>query len=286
VFWHKAVDAAVIGNFMKSWADVAKGGGFCSKELVWPEYNSRSMFPPSELIKSSTVAGFLKIGKASMNRYVFDAVSISELKLKSGERSSRVAAVSAVIWKCFMAASQEHGNDSSAIIHTVNLRPRAQPPFPNHSFGNFPGLAVSSAVNNHNIEVGSLTTMIRDSFDKIDGDYVKRMVGEDGAKGYFENMKIIWDGISEDDDDFLLFSSWCGFGFYDLDFGFGSPTWVTRCDDGNESKEDKYLNVVWLMDSKYDGGIEAWVILEESYMIIFDKYMNSGEFNYKNPNPI
>ena len=88
----------------------------------------------------------------STNRFVFSASKISALRDKFSDNSfgefprrpSRIEALSAFIWARFMTAikAQEQHNKLYSLIHAVNLRPRTDPPLPDHCFGNFSRLAI------------------------------------------------------------------------------------------------------------------------------------------------
>jgi hypothetical protein len=60
--------------------------------------------------------------------------------------------------------------------------------------------------------------------------------------------------------------SWCKFPFYQIDFGFGKPTWF--------SSVHKPLEIVLLVDTKFGTGIEAWVSLEVENMLQFQQYIS------------
>ncbi|KAL6522105.1 hypothetical protein OROMI_031982 [Orobanche minor] len=156
-------------------------------------------------------------GKSIMRRYVFDAPAISKLKsISAVDRPTRVEVVSALIWKCFMAASLANGNSASVLTHAVNLRRRAEPPFPTECFGNFPGLAATSARNGSSFGIGQLVREMREAIRKIDGGFVNRLHGDEGLWGYRENLRLTWSDIPENAD-LLSISSWCGFGLYVLE---------------------------------------------------------------------
>ncbi|KAI3460457.1 hypothetical protein Pfo_017120 [Paulownia fortunei] len=283
VFWHKVADAMTIGTFLNSWAAITRG----SREAVCPNYIAQSMFPHKEEMprQSGSLAAILKAGKSVMRRYVFDASAISSLKAKSAiERPTRVEVVSALIWKCFMAASLANNNSVSLVTHAVNLRRRAQPPFPSDCFGNFPGLAAATSNNENGKDLGHLVRKMRDAISKIDNDFINRMHGDEGFWGYRENLRLTWSEIPEGAD-LLSISSWCSFGLYGADFGWGKPIWLTRCDAGTDS-ESRFLNVVWLMDTRVGDGIEAWVILDEKYMSVFDNVEELRALATSDPSPL
>ncbi|KAL6527491.1 hypothetical protein OROGR_016581 [Orobanche gracilis] len=284
VFWHKVVDATAMGYFVTSWAYTTCGD---SRRAVCPNYIAQNVFPhKSEMqSKTSSLAAILKTGKSIMRRYVFDAPSISKLKsISAVDRPTRVEVVSALIWKCFMTASLANGYSASVLTHAVNLRRRAEPPFPTECFGNFPGLAATSARNGSSFGLGHLVREMRDAIRKIDGGFVNRLHGDEGLRGYHENLRLTWSEIPENAD-LLSISSWCGFGLYGSDFGFGKPVWLTRCDTGCDSGS-RFINVVWLMDTRDGDGIEAWVTLDEKYMSVFEDDEDLGALALFDPSPV
>ncbi|KAL3838670.1 hypothetical protein ACJIZ3_023261 [Penstemon smallii] len=284
VFRHKIADAMTIGSFLHAWAATAR----VSSESVCPNYISQSLFPQKEEMSKQTnsLGPLLKKGKTSMHRYVFDASAIRQLKAESNiERPTRVQVVLALLWKCFMVASLSNGKQVSLVSQTVNLRRRARPPFPSDCFGNLIGFTNASSTNENKKELGHLVKEIRDAISKIDHDYVNRMLGDEGLLGCIWNLQPTFNEIFKADD-VLFCQSWCGFGMYDVDFGWGKPIWVIRCHEGNNSDSMPFINVVWLIDTKFGDGIEAWVILEEKYMEVFEKIEELQTYASMDPSPL
>lgn len=71
------------------------------------------------------------------------------------------------------------------------------------------------------------------------------------------------DKQEDEEVDSLGFSSWCNLGFYEVDFGWGKPLWVSSIGTCGSSV---FMNLVILVDSRFNGddGIEAWLTLDES----------------------
>ncbi|KAL3833253.1 hypothetical protein ACJIZ3_007989 [Penstemon smallii] len=284
VFWHKVADAMTIGTFLNAWAVAARAE---SSEPICPNYISQLLFPQKEEMQNQTgsLGSLFNKGKALMRRYVFDASAIGKLKAESNiKRPTRVEVVSAHLWKCFMVASLLNGKSASLVTQAVNLRRRAKPSFPSDCFGNFPGLAAASSTNENKKELGHLVKEMRDALNTIDHDFVNRMLGDEGFLGYTENQQRTWSKIP-DGADLLAISSWCSFGLYNVDFGWGKPIWLTRCDVGSDS-ESSFLNGVWLMDTRSGDGVEAWVTLDEKYMKIFENVEELKAYTSKDPSPL
>ncbi|XP_075507558.1 pelargonidin 3-O-(6-caffeoylglucoside) 5-O-(6-O-malonylglucoside) 4'''-malonyltransferase-like [Primulina tabacum] len=71
-------------------------------------------------------------------------------------------------------------------------------------------------------------------------------------KAACSDSKVVW------------FTDWSKFGEYELDFGWGKPIWV--------SLSNVYVqDMVILMNTKENDGIEAWVYLHESDMAYFEQ---------------
>ncbi|XP_057773344.1 stemmadenine O-acetyltransferase-like [Salvia miltiorrhiza] len=285
VFWNKVVDGPTVVAVLRSWGAAARGG----KEAVCPNYMAQHMFPHKEHMPAQlgSTADIIKTGKSIVRRYVFYTSAISSLKSKVSdvEQPSSVEVVSAIIWKCFMYASLANGKSTSFITQTLDLRRRAQPPFPPEWFGNFQALAPATSRNDQNVALGALVRKIRDSTNKINDDYINRMRGDGGLMGYYKNLRLAWIQYSQEFD-ILPISSVCGLDVYDVDFGWGKPVWFSKCDTSNDSEMGSVWNRVWLIDTRNGDGIEAWVILEDEYMSVFDQVQELRTLASVDPNPL
>ncbi|XP_051142558.1 stemmadenine O-acetyltransferase-like [Andrographis paniculata] len=282
LFWHKLVDAQAMVNFLKAWGTANRGsrGGAC------PNYISQFLFPHKEelLDKNRVSQRILNEGKWETKRYVFDSIAISSLKDKSGLKNpTRVEAVSAFLWKCFMAASLKNGKSASALAIATNLRGRAQPPFPSDCFGNFISIETESSMNRPTGEHTDLARKFRDAIRKCNGDYITRIQGDGGLRGLDAKMQSLFAEVPNGAD-LLTISSWCRFGGYEADFGWGKPLWMTTYFHG--SRTSKYINIIGLMDTRNGQGIEALVTLGETYMPFFDAIEELHELACVEPSPL
>ncbi|KAL0360408.1 UNVERIFIED_CONTAM: (13S,14R)-1,13-dihydroxy-N-methylcanadine 13-O-acetyltransferase AT1 [Sesamum radiatum] len=274
IFAHHVGDATTLCTFLKSWAAAAND----PVQILRPDYIAQSAFPqqpsmPKESYLFYPLQKFLKIGKFVTMRYVFDASAISNLKAQStssnDDHSTRVEVVSAFIWKCFMAAvDEESSNDHKPFLltHPLNLRRRAEPQFPDNSFGNFLWLAAAQCGNpSTDKDLKELVKEVKRAMGRVDKQFMKRMKSEDG---YYENVEELRQGIPEEAN-WLAFSSWCKIGFYEVDFGWGRPVWVSGFVSGDS---DTVLpNSATLVETRSGDGMEAWVILDDRYAAAFQK---------------
>ncbi|KAL3845391.1 hypothetical protein ACJIZ3_002794 [Penstemon smallii] len=267
-----------------------------------PNYLPESIFPQNRSMKReshlfSAMRKYFKFGKTVMRRYVFNSSAVSTLRTKVTEqeglqfRPSRVELVSALVWKCFMVALSETTIKSgiqfqpeSLVTHGVNMRRKANPALPNNSFGNYVWLVPASSRNETDMNLKPLACKVRNAIKKIDSDFVKSMQGEEGFSGYLENLEDAWSGFP-DNAEYLAISSWCNFGLYGVDFGWGKPVWITKCDAGSEV-DWPFINIVWLMDTREGDGIEAWVTLDEHCIEAFDNIEELKNLASIDPSPL
>ncbi|KAK9278629.1 hypothetical protein L1049_028202 [Liquidambar formosana] len=148
---HKMADGISATTFLKAWAATA----IRDTEIVHPFFNAEFHFPQRDISGFTPSTGITKDGIVS-RRFVFNESNITALREKatSGDNGSskvnqptRVEAISAFIWRRFMAIAQSKSVQAKAkvfaAIHAVNLRERMVPPLPPHSFGNFYQLAIA-----------------------------------------------------------------------------------------------------------------------------------------------
>ncbi|XP_019187129.1 PREDICTED: vinorine synthase-like [Ipomoea nil] len=277
---HKIVDGFGLSSFLRSWA----GTACAAKEIVFPSFVGSSLFPAEDLwLRDASMAmwgSLFKTGKCVTKRFLFDSSAITRLKTMAAatvRRPTQVEVVSACIWKSAMqaaASDQDSGRRSSLLTHLVNLRKRAAPPFSEHAMGNLIWVAAAqTATRTGGGDLPGLVNQIRNSISKIDGDYVKSMrSGEQGRNLMRKTMKDIEDFAGG----YLGFTSWCKIGFYEVDFGFGKPVWVSPTSSTGSAV---FMNLVVLMETKNGDGIEAWITLDEEEMQRFEESQDLLGFN-------
>ncbi|KAI3745706.1 hypothetical protein L6452_08112 [Arctium lappa] len=286
---HKIVDASALYTFLKGWTNMACG----AKQVVYPNFTSHSLFPAKDLwLKEASMAvcgSWLKEGMCITKRFVFDADAISTLKAlatRNGvQNPTRVEVVSALIWKSAMAASKENCGfqKPSLLTHTVNLRRKLASALLKDLIGNLLWFTGADCLANNETTLGGLVKKVRECISKIDGEFVKKAQGDKGYIAMLESMKDMGEICSKGTMDVLNFTSWCKMGFYDIDFGWGEPCWLTGViGDGSPV----FLNLITLMDTKCGEGIEAWVNLDEEEMEILQSNSELLTFASLDPSPL
>ncbi|KAI3688671.1 hypothetical protein L2E82_46423 [Cichorium intybus] len=258
---HRIADACSFSSFVSHWFALANGP---ETPLTGPVLDSAVLFPPMDSYEFNrtgpTVVDPFK--KLVTKRFLFSSLAIKKLKheaVKSdstlvGFNPTRVEVVTALIWKCMAAV---YDCKASVAFHVVNFRRKMVPSLPDHQFGNL--FQMASAVAHETTDMGSLVGKVRGSFGKIDGEYLKSLMGENGVEVARGNFREIRKYISQEGVGVFRFSSWCRFEVNESDFGWGKPVWISGTDYNNE-------NSIMLMDSRLVDGIEAWVVLSEDNM--------------------
>ncbi|XP_058069860.1 stemmadenine O-acetyltransferase-like [Magnolia sinica] len=263
--FHKVADGIAMATFINGWASQSHG----NSDTTGPDIQSSTFFPTEGPEPSFA---FVTNENVVTKRFVFDASKIAALRdrpsidLQVG-RPTRVEALSALIWRCIMRTRGEEGSmRASLAAHAMNLRRRMSPPLPDHSFGNIIFFATSVATERecHEDMQCYLERKVRDAIRAVDSNYIKELQKPDGISRALAALssevgKYVDCGI-----DFCYFSSWCRFPFYEVDFGWGEPIWVS-------SATLPVKNLILLNCTRWGDGIEAWVNMEDVYMAKFEQ---------------
>ncbi|XP_021802989.1 BAHD acyltransferase BIA1-like [Prunus avium] len=156
----------------------------------------------------------------------------------------------------------------------VNLRKRVVPPLPENLVGNVVGSFTSKAEEG-TIDLKDLVAKLREGIDELKEKYAKKLV--------FDSNEA-WQGIKDkhsklkNDDEMEIYSctSWCRFPFYEADFGWGKPLWVSVISIAIK-------NIIVLMDKGDCNGIEAWLTMSQESMALFES--NVELLGYASVNP-
>ncbi|KAL3830423.1 hypothetical protein ACJIZ3_019225 [Penstemon smallii] len=310
---HKIIDGFTHATFLKAWAATTRELGSCSENRsininIHPNFKiSPSTFPSNPTLPADAKMLFLTMLSGKKNkraRFVFSASSIATLKKKAGasSTSSRVMAVTGLIWKCVMAASSKARSKdsnkcdniprSSALTLAVNLRERSSPPMPPYTVGNMVWSTsaimnnISTAYDDDDDDLRSLNSIIqglKNSVDIINSDFIEKMKGEEGSLQVVELWKERKLFRSKENIYYFGVTSLCRNGNKEIDFGWGRPIWVSN---GIADTDTLLTNVVVLMDTRSGNGIEAWVTLTEEEMAFLERDPQILAFASLNPSPL
>nr|GEW56136.1 vinorine synthase-like [Tanacetum cinerariifolium] len=244
-----------------------------AKEVVYPNLTAPTLFPAKSLWLKDTAMfisqSVLKEGKCRTKRFVFSSDAIATLKAEvtghGVQKPTRVEVITALIWKCAMAASKEACGyqNTSRLTHFVNLRRKLESKTSKDFICNMVWISNAVCQASYEPTLHGMVNIVRESISKVDADFVNKAQGNEGYIAMQKSLQEMGEIGSVGPINNYSFTSWCNMGFYDIDFGWGKPSWVTGfVGDG----VPVFLNLVTLMDTKCGGGIEAWVNLDERDM--------------------
>ncbi|KAB1203567.1 Vinorine synthase [Morella rubra] len=294
--YHMIADGAALSVFLKGWAATCRK----ASEAICPNFDAASIFKlmnkpfPTETLVGALSKSF-QPSKSTLRRLVFDASTIASLKAKatslSVQNPTRVEVVSALLWKCISAALQVKSGSKrpTVITHAVNFRPRSNPPFPESTMGNL--IWVAGALwTGEEADSAYRVSKLREAVAKINADFVKNLQGDEGFS-MLCNIMTTMGGVmsstaSASEMDYIWCTSWCNFGLYDIDFGWGKPVWASCDASSSHTEQLVYSNKVILMDTRSAGGVEAWVSLKEGDMAVLEQDKELLAFASLDPSPL
>ncbi|KAJ4715304.1 vinorine synthase-like [Melia azedarach] len=271
---HKVCDAITASSFITSWSAIARKN---IEEAIRPDCDAASIFPPSdeffsELTFAAQTLPFVKTsGRVAIRRFVFEAKAIAKLKAKATssrvQNPTRIEAISALLSKrIFAALNKRSGTHKPNLIrHIVNLRRRIKPPIADYCMGNiiWPANALCTEEEG---DLDGLVIKLREAIELINGDFVKSLQGDEGFVNYRKAAHDVHE-VSSKAEDMVTFTSWCNGGFYNIDFGWGKPVWLSFFQD---ESPPAFMNLVILMDTRLGDGIEALMSLREEDMAFLE----------------
>ncbi|XP_021834177.1 BAHD acyltransferase At5g47980-like [Prunus avium] len=277
---HKVADASMLSTFIKSCATIALGSAsIASDQVLLPaEFGvAATLFPPQDVFNSPQPIMELIKDNCITKRFVFDASKIAALKSKAASAAvpnpTRVEVVSALIWKCALQASRSNMGfiKPSSWTHAVNMRKISGLAMAENILGNFVSFCTAMTTESE-VELESLVDKLRKGIEECKEKYSNGFSGEDA----FQTIEGLKNLRMKDSIETYGCISWCRFSFYQADFGWGKPSWVSF--SSSESK-----NTTLLMDMSDGVGIEALLSLEVEHMAIIER--NEDLLAYASLNP-
>lgn len=93
---------------------------------------------------------------------------------------------------------------------------------------------------------------------------MKELQGPDGYKKAMDFPMALIKKSKEKEASAFVFSSWCKFGYYNVDFGWGKPQLVSPA-------QIPLKNLFFFLDQKEGDGVEVWATMEAEDIIKFEQ---------------
>jgi shikimate O-hydroxycinnamoyltransferase len=238
---HRIADAFTIGTFINAWSTACRIGS--EKVHCRPSFQLGSLFPPKEMPSSSGTAPGTDI-KIIRRRFVFDGHTLSKLKAiaRGGDSEqlvikhhpSRVEVVTALIWMALIRVAQaRHGHLRPSLLGlTFNMRGKTAMTTPDYSCGNFVNWANAQFMPDDEIkmELHHFVNRVHDAISTTTHDCAKASNSDDIYSMVSSKAREVGEALGEGNVDTYMFSCWCRFPWYEADFGWGKPSWVSSVD--------------------------------------------------------
>ncbi|XP_009371380.2 BAHD acyltransferase At5g47980-like [Pyrus x bretschneideri] len=276
---HKVADASTLSAFIKSWTAIALGSAGATDHAVpSPEFGiAATIFPPQDILNSQQGTTEFPPDKGIGKRFVFDASKIAALKSKAASATvpnpTRVEVVSALIWKCAMEASRSNLGFTKPSVwsQVVNMRKRSGKTLMENILGNFSWYFAAMSTESE-VDLEILVAKFRKGIEEYKEKYPNSVGCEDALQSVKEHGNILIN------DSIVTYScsSWCRFPFYETNFGWGQPSWVSIC-------SSEFKNTIILMDTSDGFGVEALLTFTEEDMAIIERHEDLLAYASVNP---
>ncbi|KAK4739787.1 hypothetical protein R3W88_003484 [Solanum pinnatisectum] len=273
---HIIADAFTIATFVNEWDN--------NNNNNLPRFGQLSSLFPARVLQLPSLPNTSTTGPEIVTRrFVFDALAIENLRKTIKDDSttdddmikqpSRVVVVMSLIWKVLThISSAKNGNSrNSSLGIAINFRGKLScVPSLEHALGNYVTEAIA------NMEADMVRKDQLNDFVKSVGDTIRDACVAIGKASSVDDIssltvnnrkKTVEKLFQGDKIDAYGTSSWCKLPWYEADFGWGKPFWVSPV--GFNAIEGAIL-----MDTKDGNGIQLTVCLKEKNMTKFEKHLD------------
>ncbi|KAI4367183.1 hypothetical protein MLD38_022947 [Melastoma candidum] len=271
---HRVVDFCSTIAFIDAWTKICHGSN-AGEVVPPPHFGLSSIFPPKSSLANYSFPLSIFNEKLVMRKFAVSGKTLAQLaietvsdeldmKLEGYRRPSRMEIVLALLCKALVKINRAKNPHArrTAVSFPMNLRGRMSTMIPDTGFGNIYSIISDTlSKGDEESDLHGYIKMLHETMKKAKARY--RAVG---------SAEELWSMVEEDNKSIVRIlmsgehcivtcTSWCGFPIYGIDFGWGGPEMAMF------SRPPFRHNV--LMDRKGDGGIDAWVVLDEEEMAKF-----------------
>ncbi|KAF8020486.1 hypothetical protein BT93_G1027 [Corymbia citriodora subsp. variegata] len=269
---HKIGDVYTMAIFANSWAATCRGN---VDAKVCPSFELSSLFP----MKAWTVANWPPpriIGSKEfvVSRFRFSNDAISKLRalarddakdsMANNFQPSRVEVVSALISRALVKIDRSRlGEERPFVVYmTFNLRDKVNLKIPAYPCGNFfsmiSGWSGQPSASKRNPEFSEIVNIIHNMISDSRTKYATISNREEFCSTVGNSIAEFVKVASSSEVSMIVFSSWCRFGLYEINFGWGRPVLVSNI--------SLNLRSIFFIDDEEGTGIDAWITATEEEM--------------------
>ncbi|XP_022878943.1 pelargonidin 3-O-(6-caffeoylglucoside) 5-O-(6-O-malonylglucoside) 4'''-malonyltransferase-like isoform X2 [Olea europaea var. sylvestris] len=271
---HRIVDACSLGIFLSAWTKATRGDS--TGEPIIPNFDSPFYFPGRNLGELDFGTSRTRDSNIVTKRILFGKKVIANLRdrvnhlyVKRERPPSRVLMVTSFLTEALLRSDRAKlGKPRACLIHVAaNIRERTIPPLSKYSCGNLVsmGLEEYAAEETKSLDFERLVPIVDSATRKAVAECTNLLSdGEFGYKVMVDEYIDICEKSNDDNLNCLWFTDWSKFGYYEKDFGFGTPIWTSIVNI-------PVKNLIILMNTKEDDGIEAWLHLHKEDMPYFEQ---------------
>ncbi|KAM3307757.1 acylsugar acyltransferase 3-like [Capsicum chacoense] len=265
---HKIADGYSFSRFLNDWADIARQVDFKPS----PQFNASSFFPLMD--DAPAIPNGVPEPQQHVSRmYNFSSSSLRRLKNVVAKNSgvqnpTRIEVATALLHKCGVAVSMEKSGvfKPTLLSHVMNIRP----PIPLNTMGNAFCLFGSITMTEDKITLPNYVAELQKAKQHL-RDELKDKGTNQLATHALEVLKQGVDIMKQGIFDAYSCTSFCNFGLYTIDFGWGRPVRVTLA---KNSMKNHFL----FLDDPSGDGINVLVTLTKTDMLIFQSNKELLEF--------
>ncbi|KAL8189155.1 hypothetical protein R6Q57_028721 [Mikania cordata] len=266
---HLIGDACSLGSFLSHWASVARYGSVDHQQVlplnphfIQSKRTDYSIRPEPAVAAADTTDVFVA------RRFVFPNSKLSEVKNKvvseaggSINNPTRVEVLTSMIFKTAVAAASVKCGSfkPSYLFFMVNMRDRFVEKLPQTTIGNFVSLMMVPVRHTNENSLTMVVAEIKKHKLRFEGIKSVEQLALNNSKSKVGNQDL--DNVGKGS---YFCSSFCGFPFNKLDFGWGKPMGTTL------ATKSTGKNGFVLMDTPDGDGVDVLVMLERQHMKIFE----------------
>ncbi|KAF8019583.1 hypothetical protein BT93_G0312 [Corymbia citriodora subsp. variegata] len=270
-FTRKIGDVCTMAMFVNSWATACRRS---IDSVVCPSFELSTLLPAKESAAPYRPPPRIDNGQFVMSRFRFSSNAILKLKalargfkkdlMANNSQPSRVEVVSSLISKALIDIDRnKHGKQMAFVVcMVVNLREKTNLAIPANSFGNLSAVMFARSgqptADKSKLEFNGMVNVICDMISNAKTKYATIEDKEELCSMVVNSQTEFIKKVSTEEEFVIAFSSWCRYGLYENDFGWGKPVFI--------SNTSVNFRLIVLIDDEEGGGINACITIKKDEM--------------------